>query len=143
MMPEKSRTICAIPSDPLLSLQKLPTHPPEFILTEKLLKDPLTHEDIPDGRLKSLVNYAPHFFMLDVRLMCRNVQGRHKVVPPTDQCFNMVVQAHNQPGHKGIPQHCRTVRITSGGPQLMQMIAGLFPHALYTRLRRSLRSTPL
>src|SRR5882724_3693740 len=67
-----------------------------------MLLDPLAPTDLSEPGIRGLVRYASKFFLLDGKLMCRDPQGRHKVVIPKEKHFFLITQAHEIVGHRAI-----------------------------------------
>jgi len=68
----------------------------------RLLESPLSKEDLPANELRHIVKYASQFFILEGRLMKRDMQGRHKIVPDPGRRYSLIAQSHDQMGHRGI-----------------------------------------
>ena len=52
--------------------------------------------------IKEFTKYASEFFVLDDKLWWKDCHRRHKIVIPKEKGLDLVRQAHNKLGHKGI-----------------------------------------
>ena len=67
-----------------------------------ILSDPLASVNLPPGMVHKLVCHTSRFFILDGHLMCRDIQGCHKVVVSKDSHFSIISQAHKALGHRAL-----------------------------------------
>jgi transposase InsO family protein len=63
--------------------------------------------DLSDSEFQSFVNYATKFFILGDKLWRRHPEGRHQLVIEEPKRYELIRQAHDDLGHKGV----YTVRI--------------------------------
>ena len=71
-------------------------------LIKKFLKNPKDKPQISDQDLKKFIKSASEFFVLDNKLWKKDRHGRHKLVVPEEKRFELIRQAHDELGHKGI-----------------------------------------
>ena len=95
-----------------------------------MLLDPLAPTDLSEPGIHGLVRYASKFFLLDGKLMCRDPQGRHKVVIPKEKCFFLITQAHEIVGHRAIFSMLSNLRERFWWPMLDDDVKWLFRHAI-------------
>jgi len=58
--------------------------------------------DYTELQLRQLVRYASKFFILDNKLWRRHPTGRHRLVLPPERRSAILIEAHDDLGHKGI-----------------------------------------
>lgn len=61
-----------------------------------------TPPDLSNSKLAAFIKSAARYFVLDDRLWRRQPNGCHQVIPPSHSRYLLLVQAHNDLGHKGI-----------------------------------------
>ena len=74
------------------------------------LDSPQTKLPSSEHDLKRLVKYALEFFILENRLWQKDSHGKHKLVIPEEKWLELIRQAHDELGHKGL----FTVRLRLG-----------------------------
>lgn len=74
----------------------------QIILVEAFLDTQARPPGMTDQRFQRFVRYATRFFLLDGRLWRRHADGDHKLVIPPERRGALIIQAHDQLGHKGI-----------------------------------------
>ena len=75
-----------------------------------LLSNPLSLTGLSHSQLQKLVHYASKFFILDGRLMHRDIQARHKIVLPIEKHFTIISHAHEAVGHRAIYSPLTNIR---------------------------------
>ena len=71
-------------------------------LVKQFLEDPTMETNLSDEELKQFIKYAIQFFILDDQLWKKNSDGKHKLVVPEAKRLELIKQAHDDLGHKGI-----------------------------------------
>ena len=71
-------------------------------LVRSFLLDPKQPEDVDDRQFTSLVKQASNFFVRHGRLWKKHKSGRHQVVIEPAKRWDLVRQAHDDLGHKGV-----------------------------------------
>ena len=71
---------------------------------KKFLCAPNQFMNIPEQELRWFVHTATEFFILDNRLWRKDNGGRHKLVIDEEKQLELMQQAHDELGHKGIFQ---------------------------------------
>ena len=66
------------------------------------LKEPTGISDVPEPDQRKLVRSASEFFVLDGKLWKKHREGRHKLVIEEERRLELIRQAHDELGHKGI-----------------------------------------
>jgi len=69
---------------------------------KEFLQDPKRTDDLSDQEVQRFVKSATKFFILDGKLWKKNQTGRHKLVIEEDKRLDIIQQAHDELGHKGI-----------------------------------------
>ena len=87
---------------------------------QSILSDPLASVNLPLGTLRKLIHHASKFFILDGRLMRRDVQGRHKVVVSKDSRFSIISRAHEAVGHRALFSTLASLREHFWWPMLVE-----------------------
>ena len=71
-------------------------------IIEKFLRDPLRPAAVPKIDQKKFIKSVSEFFVLENKLWKKDRQGRHKLVVWEDKRLQLIHQAHDELGHKGI-----------------------------------------
>lgn len=74
----------------------------ELQQVQSFLIDPRRPPDLSDEEFKRFVRYAAGFFMKDGRLWKKDSKRKHKLVVPENRRYELIRQAHDELGHKGI-----------------------------------------
>jgi len=61
---------------------------------QAILLDPLAPTDLLESSVRSLIQYASKFFLMDRKLMRWDIQGCHKVVIPREKHYSLISQVH-------------------------------------------------
>lgn len=69
---------------------------------KKFLDSPQTKLPSSEHDLKRFVKYASEFFILENKLWRKDSHGKHKIVIPEAKRLELIRQAHDELGHKGI-----------------------------------------
>lgn len=81
---------------------KAKNHDNELQLVQNFLTDPKQPQDMSIDAFKRLVRYAAGFFTRDGKLWKKDSRNKHKLVVPEDRRYEIIRQAHDGLGHKGI-----------------------------------------
>jgi hypothetical protein len=71
-------------------------------LIDKFLRDPTRPSAIPKIDQKKFIKSVTEFFVLEGKLWKKDCQGRHKLVVWEEKRLQLIYQAHDDLGHKGI-----------------------------------------
>ena len=69
---------------------------------EKFLRDPVTLAELPKADQRRFIKSVTEFFVLGDKLWRKDRQGRHKLVIWEEKRMQLVRQAHDELGHKGV-----------------------------------------
>ena len=91
-----------------VNIIRIPRSAKAQILEEKLtrvrkfLNDPEQHPNLEDSEMDRFVRYATDFFVMDKQLWRKDRNGRHKIVVVEEKRLELMKQAHDDLGHKGV-----------------------------------------
>lgn len=71
-------------------------------IIDKFLRDPTRIAGAPEIDCQKFIRAVTKFFVLNDKLWRKDRQGRHKLVIWEDKCLELIRQAHDDLGHKGI-----------------------------------------
>jgi hypothetical protein len=71
-------------------------------LVEACLRDVTRPADLTDEEYRSFLRYTLEFFVADNKLWRKDRHGKHKLVIPPDRRLQLLKDAHDSLGHKGI-----------------------------------------
>jgi hypothetical protein len=111
---------------------------------QAFLLDPKCPPDLSDDAFKRFVRYAAGFFIQDGRLWKKDSKMKHKLVVPDSRRFELIQQAHDEMGHKGIFTVRMRLLERFWWPQLDQGVRWFIKtcHECQTRLLHSFHIPP-
>ena len=68
----------------------------------KFLEGTDTPQTETEKEMRKFVRYASNFFLSEGRLFRKHKMGHHQVVPPANTRHELIRQAHDEMGHKGV-----------------------------------------
>jgi integrase-like protein len=82
--------------------EKAITQEKKLKIIEKFLRNPIMPAAMPKLDQNRFIKSISEFFVLDNKLWRKDRQGRHKLVVKENRRFEIIRQAHDELGHKGI-----------------------------------------
>src|ERR1700733_4901190 len=58
--------------------------------------------ELKDHQYQQFIKKASGFFILEDRLWKHDLHGKHKIVIPENKCLELICEAHDNMGHKGL-----------------------------------------
>ncbi|KAF5355069.1 hypothetical protein D9756_005757 [Leucocoprinus leucothites] len=82
--------------------EKAELHDLELKRVEAFLINPKRPPDMSDDDYKRFIRFSSGFFVRDGRLWKKDQKMKHKLVVPKERRYELIHQAHDEMGHKGI-----------------------------------------